>query len=82
VAATGSGLERGDGGFGVALHQQGKAENMQRAGIAGIASQNFFGDPLRFLRPLGIECIRGPLQRLAAIGAAGTYYWMSSSRCH
>ena len=66
VAAAGGGLERGDGGLGAALHQQGKAENMQRAGMAGFSSQNFFGDPLRFLGTLRVQCKRRPLQRLAA----------------
>jgi hypothetical protein len=52
---------------------------MQRAGIAGFSSQNFFGDLLRFLRMFRVQCKRCPLQPLAAVGA---YSWMSGARCH
>ena len=76
------GFKRRQGVLGAALHQQSATENVQGLGVPRIGLENLVGNPLRFLRPLAIQCQHRPLQSVIAGCTAAVCTRMQGSVRH
>ena len=65
-------FKRRNGVGGAALHHQSAAENVQSFAVPRIGLEKSLGNPLRFLRAIGIQCGFGLLHGVAARPRDGT----------